>query len=248
MKKTLRLFATTLMLFVLSVSLVIPVPVKVEAQESTSESTSELSLPSRKDNVVTYSLKENNEEITLAFDIEKDIVRVNNKSYSIETYNKALEDQIIDSSKKSIAFYLKGYPETTKLISKSSDLLAVNSSPAPPTSGYGTEYRTATFKRVSLLFALTAGALAALIAYNMGGDMESAKRFVNMVLQAAQAAGIAIVGQSLNNDGYITYYQSAHKTVYGAVRERKRTYTVIETTTFWGNYSTYRYFWSIKPY
>lgn len=245
MKKTFKLF--TIMIMILSLSLSLKVPAKVEAK-TISPVSPEISLLSRKDNVFTYSLTENNEKITITFDIETDIVLVNNKSYSIETYNKAVEDQANDSSKESLAFYLKVYPETTHLISENNDLLAITSSSAPPTSGYGTEYKAYSIKKINWAFALTSGAIMGVATYMTAGDVEAAKRITNAVIGAAVSAGLAALGDVFNNNIYTQYYQSQHLTVYGAVRERRRTYTVVERNTYWGTYSGYTYFWSIKPY
>ena len=78
--------------------------------------------------------------------------------------------------------------------------------------------------------------------------MVAAERLINAVRAAAIATGLITAEQVFNNKYYRQYYQSFHSTVYGAVRQRFRPYTKIFSQTFWGEYSSYIYFWSIKPY
>lgn len=64
------------------------------------------------------------------------------------------------------------------------------------------------------------------------------------VFAAAVNAGLVAAGQAFNSKVRRQYYQST----YDVVRQRYRPYTTVQTRTFWGYYSNYTYFWSVKPY
>ena len=226
------------LIFILSVSFIIPVRTEAKTFES------QFYLLSHNDNLYSYLIKERDEEINLVFDTKTNNVLVNNKLYSIEIYNNAVRDQVIDSSKETITFYLSNYPEVENI----NLVRAISSAPAPPRTGYGPEYKTISLKKINWAWAVTSAAITALATYMTGGNIEAAKKISNSVIQAAIAAGLVVTGDIYNSNIYTQYYQSHHLTVYGAVRERFRTYTKVETAIFWGNYSSYVYFWSINPY
>lgn len=238
MKRALKMISLVLIVLLGAVSVT---PVNAEGVEGVFNI---ITVMENRDGKSSYYYSEKGNQIYASFDTVNDTVTVNGKNYDIHTYCEAVKDQANSSLGESIDYYLSRYSQSPR----ATFFNRVLASPEPPTTGYGTEYEAYSLPVINLGWVLTYAALTAIAAYMTGGNLDAATRLTHAVRDAAIASGLITAGQIYNSDVLRQYYHSYHLTIYGAVRQRTRPYTTVQLETFWGNFSPYTYFWSVRPY
>lgn len=217
------------------------------------------------DFMAKYLVEENGIEYTLLYDLVNKKVTVNDKTYTLQSFQSAAEEQALTISNEvkagkvatvvasttNIIDILSNY-KTVDTVDMGENILLsktdnISTSSIPPKTGYLKERYVGEYKKSGVLYGLTAAALTIIAAFAFKGNVKITEQFVRSTLKSAVSAGlIASITETIHGNQYYKKYQSMHSTK-PATRERRLPFASIQGHRFYGKSYTW-YFWYSRPY
>lgn len=189
-----------------------------------------------------FIIEENGLVFEQEFFVESNIIEINEVYYDLDQYILALNNEnasVSEALNNILPLELSSPPKQLNITTFRATL---------PKTGYKPLQFAGSRKKISMVHAVSVGAVAALTAFLFpGAGVAITTAYVKNVLAKGIAAGVLSVGtQSFTATAYYDIYQAFHKTTIGAVKEQRKPYSEIQNRKFYGN--TYEfYFWATRP-